>query len=126
MPNDEIKFSWQARAKSFAYAWSGIRSLLRTEHNARIHLVVTIVAIASGILCNLSRLEYLVLIITISLVWITEIFNTCIEKTMDFISHEKHPQIKLIKDLAAAAVLIMAVVAVIVGCLLFVPKLFLK
>ena len=58
------------------------------------------------------------------MVWTAEIFNTAIEKTMDFISREKHPQIKLVKDLAAAAVLITAVSAIIVGAIIFIPKLF--
>ena len=122
MPNEEIKFSWRARAKSFGYAWAGVKSLLQTEHNAWIHLALTIVALLLGWLLHISRLEYAALFIVMALVWICEIFNTCIEKTMDFLSHEHHPQIKLIKDMAAAAVLIMAVVAVLVGCLIFVPR----
>ncbi len=123
MPNNETRFSWSARAKSFSYAWAGIRSLLRTEHNSRIHLAFTIIAILLGILLKISRFEFIILTIVMALVWICEIFNTCVEKTMDFISLEKHPQIKLVKDLAAAAVLIMAIAAVIVGCLIFIPKL---
>ena len=123
MPNNETRFSWNARAKSFGYAWSGIRALLRTEHNSRIHLAFTVIAMLLGILLKISRFEFITLVIVMALVWICEIFNTCVEKTMDFISLEKHPQIKLVKDLAAAAVLIMAVTAVIVGCLIFIPKL---
>ena len=59
-----------------------------------------------------------------AMVWMAELFNTAIEKTMDFISKEAHPQIKLVKDLAAAAVLIAAIAAVLVGALIFIPKLF--
>jgi diacylglycerol kinase len=123
MPNNETRFSWNARAKSFGYAWSGIRALLRTEHNSRIHLAFTVIAMLLGILLKISRFEFITLVIVMALVWICEIFNTCVEKTMDFISLEKHPQIKLVKDLAAAAVLIMAITAIIVGCLIFIPKL---
>ena len=123
MPNNEIKFSWNARAKSFGYAWSGIKSLLRTEHNSRIHLAFTIIVVVLGIVLKISRFEFITLFIVMALVWICEIFNTCVEKTMDFISLEQHPQIKLVKDLAAAAVLIMAITAVIVGCFIFIPKL---
>jgi diacylglycerol kinase len=57
------------------------------------------------------------------MVWVAEIFNTAIEKTMDFISRERHPQIKLIKDLAAAAVLVTAFSALITGAIIFIPKL---
>jgi len=64
------------------------------------------------------------LLIVMALVWITEILNTCIEKIMDFVHPEYHPKVKIIKDMAAAAVLIMAIVAVIVGGLIFIPKLF--
>ena len=124
MPNNETRFSWQARAKSFGYAWAGIRSLLRTEHNTWIHLVLTIVVLLSGIAFRISRFEFIALLVVMALVWITEIFNTCIEKTMDFISPEYHPQVKVIKDIAAGAVLIMAIVAVIVGACIFIPKFF--
>jgi diacylglycerol kinase len=65
-----------------------------------------------------------VLLIVMALVWITEIFNTCIEKVMDFVSPEYHPKVKVIKDIAAAAGLIMAIVAVIAGGMIFIPKLF--
>jgi diacylglycerol kinase len=123
MPNNETKFSWRVRAKSFSYAWAGIRSLLKTEHNSRLHLAFTIIALLLGVLLKISRFEFITLIIVIALVWICEIFNTCVEKTMDFISLEQHPQIKLVKDLAAAAVLIMAMAALIVGGLIFIPKL---
>jgi diacylglycerol kinase len=61
-------------------------------------------------------------VIVIGLVWVTEILNTCIEKAMDVITIEHHPQIKIIKDLAAGAVLIAALVAVIVGSFIFIPK----
>ena len=124
MPNNENRFSWVARAKSFGYAWSGLRSLLRTEHNTWIHLALTSVALIFGILLHISRSEFVVLLIVMALVWITEIFNTCIEKVMDFVSPEYHPKVKVIKDMAAAAVLIMAIVAVIAGGLIFIPKLF--
>jgi len=124
MPNNENRFSWQERAKSFGYAWAGIRSLLRTEHNTWIHLALTVVVLLSGLILKVSRLELIILLVVMALVWICEIFNTCIEKVMDFISPEYHPKVKVIKDMAAGAVLIMAVVAVLVGCLIFIPKIF--
>lgn len=123
MPNNENRFSWGARAKSFGYAWSGLKIVFQKEHNTWIHLVLTLAALLLGILLRISRWEFMVLLIVMGLVWVTEILNTCIEKVMDFVSPEYHPKVKVIKDMAAAAVLIMAIVAVIVGCLIFIPKL---
>ena len=118
------KFSLTDRLKSFSYAWSGIKAVLRTEHNTWIHLTLTVLAIVMGFVLHVTNEELVALIIVIAMVWITELFNTCLEKIMDFISREKHPQIKLIKDMAAAAVLIAAIVAIIVGTIIFIPKIF--
>ena len=123
MPNYESRFSWRARLKSFTYAGDGLRALFRTEHNAWIHLVLTLAAKIMGFVLGVSRGEWLALLITFALVWLAEIFNTCIEKIMDFVTEERHPQIKIIKDLAAAAVLISALAALTVGLLIFLPKL---
>lgn len=117
------KFSWKERGNSFTFAWDGLKALFRTEHNAWIHGGVTVVAFALGFLLHISRLEFLAMVIVMTSVWVAEIFNTALEKTMDFISKEKHPGIKLVKDLAAAAVLITAIAAVIAGCIIFLPKL---
>ena len=118
------KFSWKERDNSFTYAWAGIKAVFRTEHNTWIHLVLTCMAMVIGLVLKISPGEFIALIIVMTMVWTAEIFNTPIEKTMDFISREKHPQIKLVKDLAAAAVLITAVSAMIVGAIIFIPKLF--
>lgn len=117
-------FSVRARAKSFTHAWAGFKALLATEHNAYIHLGLTLAALALGCVLPLSAVESMLLLFAIALVWMAELFNTAIEKTADFISTERHPQIKLVKDLSAAAVLVAAVIALVVGCLIFIPKLF--
>jgi diacylglycerol kinase len=116
------QFSWKDRGKSFAFAWSGIKAVLRTEHNSWIHLCLTVAAVALGFILKISSGEFLALIISMTIVWMAEIFNTALEKAMDFISTEKHPQIKLVKDLAAAAVLVSAVSALLVGSIIFIPK----
>jgi diacylglycerol kinase len=121
---EQRKFSWKERGNSFTYAWDGIKAVLRTEHNTWIHLALTVVALALGFVLKISAGEFMGLIIVMTMVWTAEIFNTAIEKTMDFISKEKHPQIKLVKDLAAAAVLITALSAIVVGAIIFIPKLF--
>jgi len=124
MPKNEPRFSWQSRFKSFVYAWEGLAQFLKTEHNARIHLVLTLLVIVLCFVFKITNSEAMALVIVMALVWITELLNTALEKAMDFISTEKHPQIKWVKDLAAGAVLVAAATAVIVGCLVFIPKIF--
>lgn len=116
------KFSVSDRLKSFKYAFNGFKILFRDEHNARIHLLAAIVAIVLGWFLKISLTEWLAISIVIGLVFITEIINSCIENMADFISPEKHHQIKKIKDLAAAAVLLSAILAVVIGLLIFIPR----
>ena len=118
----ENNFSLVSRFKSFTYAWSGIKELLRTEHNTWVHLFLTIIAVTLGLVFNIALNEWAALIICMTIVWTAEIFNTCIEKLLDFMSTDRHPQIKNIKDMAAAAVLIASWAAVIVGAIIFIPK----
>ena len=120
----ENNFSLVSRFKSFTYAWSGIKELLRTEHNTWVHLFLTIITVILGLVFNITIGEWTALIICMAMVWSAEIFNTCIEKFLDFISTENHPQIKLIKDMAAGAVLIVSLAAFIVGGIIFIPKIF--
>ncbi len=123
MPNEEKRFSWKARLRSFVYAGHGLRALFRTEHNAWIHFAVTILVFVMAVLLKVSTGEAVALILVMAMVWMAELFNTAIEKIMDFLSAEQHPLIKTVKDLAAAAVLIAAIAAFVVGCLIFIPKL---
>jgi len=116
------KFSIVRQIKSFKYAFAGIKDFIITEHNARIHLTATIAAIIASFIFHISPHEWLMIIFAIGFVWSAEMFNTCIEKTMDFISTEKRPEIKLIKDIAAGAVLIASITAFILGLTIFIPK----
>ena len=115
-------FSWRDRRKSFVYAGTGIWYLLRTEHNAWIHLAVTIVLALASFYFKVSRLEIGLLFFATALVWIAEMLNTCIEKTLDFITHKRCNEIKYIKDMAAGAVLLAALTAILIGALVFIPK----
>jgi len=117
------KFSIKKRAKSFTYAMNGIKILISNEHNARIHLVFTILVILMGIFFNIPTLEWISISFAISLVFICEITNTAIEYIANFISPNYDEKIKKIKDLAAGAVLIAAINSVVVGLIIFVPKL---
>jgi diacylglycerol kinase (ATP) len=115
-------FSLAGRVKSFGYAWSGIVRFFITEVHARIHLLASIMAAILCFIARVSIMEAVAVTLCIALVWITEMINTAIEKTMDFISLEKHPQIKVVKDIAAGAVLIAALTALIVAAFIFIPK----
>jgi len=116
------KYTFSARAKSFYHAFSGIRNFIRTEPNALIHLTATVLVILGGWLFRVSATEGSVLALAVGLVWVAEMFNTCMEKIIDFISIQEHPEIKLIKDCAAGAVLISSLAALAAGLFIFIPK----
>lgn len=118
----EEKFSIAKRLKSFTYAFAGLKLLFKEEHNAWIHLFVTVCVIAAGILFKISLLEWVAVAFAIGLVFSFEIMNTSVENIADFICPERDDRIKRIKDLAAAAVLVSAITAAVVGLLVFVPK----
>jgi diacylglycerol kinase (ATP) len=116
------KFSLHSRFKSFSYAFSGVRLFFRTEHNAWIHALAALAAIIISFLVGVSTAEAIAIVFAIALVWITEMLNTAIEKIMDHLSPAEHPDVKIIKDVSAAAVLTAAVAAVIVALIIFIPK----
>lgn len=116
-------FSLRARSKSFGYAFSGIKLFFQQEHNALLHVVATILVISLVFIFPVSTVEIILLTFSVGFVWAAELFNTAIEKAMDFISTEKQAPIKYIKDLSAAAVLIAAGTAFVTGLLVFIPKL---
>ena len=118
------EFSFRKRARSFRFAFNGVKEFFRQEHNARIHLAATVAVFIAAWWLRLSGTEIILLIIVIGFVWSAEIFNTAIERIMDFISPEHQPEVKLIKDLAAAAVFIAALIAFIAGAIIFIPKFF--
>ncbi len=117
-------FSITQRLKSFKYAFEGLKTLLKQEHNARIHLAATFVAIGAGFFFKISYSEWSLIVFAIVLVFVAEIINTAIENISDFISPQKNEKIKIIKDLAAAAVLVAALGAVIIALFIFIPKIF--
>jgi diacylglycerol kinase len=109
------------RLKSFAYALQGIAYLVRTQPNARLHLLATALVCAAGGYVGLSRTEWLWVTVAITLVWSAEAFNTALEQLADALHPEHHPGVGRAKDVAAAAVLIAAVGAAVIGLLVFVP-----
>ncbi len=119
-----MKAFLRGRIRSFGPAFLGIYSLIRLENNAIIHLAATLAAIILGLLLRLALSEWLWIILSITLVWITELLNTAIEKLSDLVNSDTHPQIKIIKDLSAGAVLMSALFAIIAALLIFLPRLF--
>ena len=109
---------------SFKYAWQGFSNLLHAEQNTRVHLIFSVLVLALAFYFRVGRYEWLALLICIAMVWSAEIFNTAIEKLADVVSPEYHEKIKTVKDLAAAAVLVCAVMSVIIGTIIFGNKLF--
>ncbi len=106
----------------FSYAWQGIRFVIKSERNFRIHLVAAILVFIAGWILQISLMEWIIIVILIGMVLITEMLNTVVEQMIDYIKPEMHPAAKQIKDIAAGAVLIAAMVAAIIGCLVFIPK----
>jgi diacylglycerol kinase len=116
------KFSITSRIRSFKYAFAGLGQFVLREHNARIHLVATIAVIILSYACHLTRTEAAIITIVTGMVWVAELLNTSIEHLANLVTREPHPAIKIIKDLAAGAVLIAAITAVIVALFIFIPK----
>jgi diacylglycerol kinase len=116
------KFSIIKRIKSFGFAFNGLKILIKEEHNSRIHIFATFCVIIAGFIIKLSAAEWIAVVFAIGFVITMEILNSAVENIADFVSPEKHYIIKKIKDLAAAAVLISAITAVIIGLIVFLPK----
>jgi diacylglycerol kinase len=108
---------------SFGYAFAGLGYLLRSQRNAQIHLVLGAIAVALGLALGIARWEWVALALTCALVLIAEGINTAVEAAVDLASPGYHPLAKVAKDVAAGTVLLAAIFAIIVGCLLFLPHL---
>jgi diacylglycerol kinase len=109
--------------KSIGIAFDGIIDLIKSENNAKIHLISTIVVIIVGFKLQFLAIEWLWISLAIAGVWVAELINTSIEKLTDLISPEINPIAKKVKDYAAGAVLVMAIWAIFVFCLISLPHL---
>ncbi|MDR0749750.1 MAG: diacylglycerol kinase family protein [Tannerellaceae bacterium] len=115
-------FTLRKRLESFRYAFNGIRTLW-AEPNARIHGIAAATVIAAGFLFHLSPAEWIAVVIVTGAVFTAEALNTAIERLANAVSPGYHETIKQVKDLSAAAVLIMSIAAAITGAIIFLPKL---
>ena len=112
-----------SRIRSFGYAFNGLAHLFKSQVNARIHLVAAIVVMALAWLCNVSTIEWCLLLLCIGLVIAAEAINTSLEALTDLASPDYHPLAKKTKDLSAAGVLILAIAAAIIGLIILGPPL---
>ncbi|MBY0328623.1 diacylglycerol kinase family protein [Patescibacteria group bacterium] len=121
--SEKKRFSLIARSQSFKYAFRGVAVIVRTQHNFWIHIVATVIAVGLGVWLGISSVEWCVLILAMVGVLVTEAINTAFEIDIDLTSPEYHPYAKDTKDVAAGAVLLCAIAAVLVGGIIFIPKL---
>ena len=115
------EFSLIKRAKSFSYAGRGLAVFVKTTHNAWVHLVIFLVAVALGLYFGITRMGWMLLVFAGGFVLTAEAFNTAIEIDINLTSPDFHPYARDTKDVAAGAVLISPITAGIIGLLIFVP-----
>lgn len=115
-------FSVKKRMRSFKYAFRGMACLFKNEHNARIHLFITVCVVIAGFLLNISPTEWIAIVFAIGFVLAAESFNTAVEALCDEVSSGYRESIRRSKDVAAAGVMIAALTAVVIGLIVFIPK----
>jgi len=114
-------FSPAARLASFRHAIAGLAAMFTSQHNAWLHAAATVLVVAAGFVCDITRVDWLAITLVIAAVWTAEAVNTSFESLCDVVSPQQHPQVKRAKDIAAAAVLICALASLVVAALIFVP-----
>jgi undecaprenol kinase len=112
--------------KSFLYAWEGILEAAKAELNLKIHLCVTGIVLFVSFWLRISSLEWLFILFAIGGVIALELLNSALERVVDLVTEEHHPLAKQAKDMAAGAVFVYAFVSVVIGFIIFLPKLFIK
>jgi diacylglycerol kinase (ATP) len=110
--------------KAFGHAAKGLWWLLLSGTHARIHAVATLLVTALCIAYRITGQQLMIIVICTGLVWMAELFNTCMERICGLVQPDFHPLVKKIKDMAAAAVLVAAIISVICGSIIFIPKIF--
>lgn len=121
--NSDFKGHKKKKEIGFRYAWNGIKEVYKTEKNFRIHLMIALIVIGAAFVLELSPLEWTAIMIVIAIVLSLEMINSAIEKLLDHIAPEQHPVIGSIKDITAGAVLVASIGSVIIGIIIFLPKL---
>ena len=120
--SEKKRFSIIARAKSFTYAIRGVSLIFKTQHNSWVQLALSFFVVFMGFFFSISQTEWLFIVLSIGLVIAAEAFNTAFEFDIDLTSPTYHPYARDTKDVAAAAVLVTAVMATVIGFIIFIPK----
>jgi diacylglycerol kinase len=107
--------------QSFVYAFHGVLHVFKHERNARVHLMGAVLAFLLGVWLRVSDTELAAVFFAVILVFLAEIFNTAVERTLDLIDPHENPRVKIIKDMSAGAVLVAAAAAVMIGIAIFMP-----
>jgi len=123
---NRVKEFFLSRGRSFKAAFNGLWFVIRTQRNAWIHIVISIAVFVIGLWLRLNLRDWAVLMLTIATVWTAEFINTALEAVVDLASPAQHPLAKMGKDVGAAAVLIAALAAIVVGFLILGPPLWVK
>ena len=110
------------KADSFKFAFSGIKELWVHESNTRIHLIFTILVMIMALLLKVNSVELCVLVFITGAVWSAEAMNSAVERVVDLVTLDKKPLAKAAKDLAAGSVLLLAITSVVIGLVIFLPK----
>lgn len=121
-----IKIKLKELINSFKYAFEGLILSFKTERNMKIHIIVMILVIISGILLKINKYEWIICIACFSIVISGELFNTAIETVVDLVMPYKNEKAKKAKDISASGVLILAIGTAIIGLIIFVPKIFFR
>lgn len=114
------------RLQAFTHAFRGIITFFTETYHAKIHLLATVFVLAVGAWLKISALEWVSVLLCITMVFVAEAINSAIEYTVDLKTKEKHPLAKKAKDVSAAAVLLAAIFSVIIAIIIFYPKLSLQ
>ncbi len=121
LTNQPESFSLEKRAQSIRHAIRGVTEMLKSEHNAWVHLFATVCVVAMAAILSVNATEWCFLILAIMAVWVSEALNTAFEFLCDVASPDFHPLVKKSKDVAAGAVLLSAIGAVIIALIIFIP-----
>lgn len=109
------------RAQSFQYAFEGIVTAIKEEPNIQIHIVIGVLVVLAGLILNISKTDWLFVIVFTGLVISVEMTNTAIEAVVDSFTEKEHPTAKLAKDISAGAVLVVSISSAIAGLIIFLP-----
>lgn len=118
----KIKVKTKKIVNSFKYAIQGFLMSFKKERNMKIHFFIMIAIIILGFILKISKAEWIICIILFGIVIAGEMFNTAIETTVDIAMPYKNPKAKIAKDVSAGGVLILAITSVVIGCMIFIPK----